>query len=41
MEYLKDYGSFHDAPHDMFVMLLKQYYPHFFSSQWVKAMQKA
>lgn len=31
MEYVKEYGSFHDVPHDMFVMLMKQYYPHFFS----------
>lgn len=33
MEYVKEYGSFHDVPHDMFVMLMKQYYPHFFSNQ--------
>jgi transglutaminase-like putative cysteine protease len=38
MEYLKEYGSFHDVPHDMFVMLLHQNYPHFFKSQEEKAM---
>ncbi len=31
MEYLHDYGVFHDVPHDMFVMELKSHYPHFFS----------
>ncbi len=40
MEYLKSYGSFHDIPHDMFVMLLQENYPHFFSEQWSKAMLK-
>jgi transglutaminase-like putative cysteine protease len=40
MEYLKSYGSFHDIPHDMFVMLLHQYYPHFFLQQEEKAMLK-
>ncbi|MFN8283911.1 MAG: transglutaminase-like domain-containing protein [Chitinophagales bacterium] len=40
MEYLKDYGTFHDVPHDMFVMLLKQNYPHFFAAQEEKAMVK-
>jgi transglutaminase-like putative cysteine protease len=38
MEYLKDYGTFHDIPHDMFVMLLKQNYPHFFIGQEDVAM---
>ncbi len=38
MEYLKEYGSFHDLPHDMFVMLLHQYYPHFFEKNENKAM---
>jgi transglutaminase-like putative cysteine protease len=40
MEYLQDYGTFHDVPHDMFVMLLKQFYPHFFKSAEDKAMIK-
>lgn len=41
MEYLKDYGSFHDVPHDMFVKLLHENYPHFFSDkQQDKAMMK-
>lgn len=40
MEYLKEYGSFHDVPHDMFVMLLHQHYPHFFKGQEEKAMMK-
>ncbi|MBP6047928.1 MAG: transglutaminase domain-containing protein [Chitinophagales bacterium] len=40
MEYLKDYGSFHDVPHDMFVMLLLQNYAHFFKSQSERAMIK-
>jgi hypothetical protein len=40
MEYLKDYGTFHDIPHDMFVMLLKQAYPHFFEQYFDKAMTK-
>ena len=39
MEYLKDYGTFHDVPHDMFVMLLHQYYPHFFVKTEDKAMR--
>ena len=38
MEYLKDYGSFHDVPHDMFVRLLHQSYPHFFEKHEDKAM---
>ena len=38
MEYLKEYGSFHDVPHDMFVMLLHQNYPHFFTQSEDKAM---
>lgn len=33
MEYLEDFGSFHDIPHDMFVRLLKEYYPHFFEQR--------
>lgn len=40
MEYLKDYGTFHDIPHDMFVMLLHQHYPHFFLQAEDKAMLK-
>lgn len=40
MEYLRDYGTFHDVPHDMFVMLLHQNYPHFFKAQEEKAMIK-
>ncbi len=38
MEYLRDYGTFHDVPHDMFVMLLKKNYPDFFQTQEEKAM---
>lgn len=30
MEYLQDYGTFHDIPHDMFVKRLHEAYPHFF-----------
>ncbi|MCO5234463.1 MAG: transglutaminase-like domain-containing protein [Chitinophagales bacterium] len=30
MEYLHDYGTCHDVPHDMYVQALKEYYPHFF-----------
>lgn len=30
MEYLKDYGTFHEMPHDMFVRVMQEYYPHFF-----------
>lgn len=30
MEYLHDYGTCHDVPHDMFVLSLKKHYPHFF-----------
>jgi transglutaminase-like putative cysteine protease len=33
MEYLKDYGTFHDVPHDMFVAVMKEYYPHFFEQR--------
>lgn len=33
MEYLKDYGTFHDVPHDMFVNIMKEYYPHFFAER--------
>ena len=40
MEYLKEYGTFHDIPHDMFVLLLKQNYPHFFEQYFDKAMTK-
>ncbi len=40
MDYLVDYGVFHDVPHDMFVMLLKKYYPHFFTYQSNKSMIK-
>jgi transglutaminase-like putative cysteine protease len=40
MEYLHDYGSFHDVPHDMFVMLLRQFYPHFFVKGQDHAMTK-
>lgn len=38
MEYLKEYGTFHDIPHDMFVMLLHQHYPHFFLKDSTHAM---
>ncbi len=38
MQYLRDYGTFHDVPHDMFVMLLKKSYPHFFLKQEEKAL---
>jgi hypothetical protein len=38
MEYLHDYGTFHDVPHDMFVMLLHKNYPHFFVKSEDKAM---
>jgi transglutaminase-like putative cysteine protease len=40
MEYLHDYGTFHDVPHDMFVMLLQQFYPHFFVKVQDHAMTK-
>lgn len=30
MEYLHDYGTFHDVPHDLFVKELIAHYPHFF-----------
>jgi transglutaminase-like putative cysteine protease len=30
MEYLFDYGTCHDVPHDMFVEALQKHYPHFF-----------
>ena len=40
MEYLKDYGSFHDVPHDMFIKLLHENYPHFFVKNIDKAMIK-
>ncbi len=40
MDYLQDYGVFHDVPHDMFVMLLKKNYPHFFLHQDKKSMLK-
>lgn len=38
MEYLKDYGSFHEIPHDMFVKILHDRYPHFFTKNQDKAM---
>lgn len=42
MEYLHHYGSFHDMPHDMFVMELERHYPHFFSDpQYRQFMQRA
>jgi len=31
MEYLKFHGVFHDVPHDMFVMTLRNHYPHLFT----------
>lgn len=40
MDYLHDYGVFHDVPHDMFVMLLKKNYPHFFEHQQDKSMMR-
>lgn len=33
MEYLHDYGVFHDVPHDMFVLELQRYYPHLFENK--------
>lgn len=33
MEYLQDYGTCHDVPHDMFVQSLHQHYPHFFKDR--------
>lgn len=41
MEYLNEYGSFHDVPHDMFVKLLHENYPHFFKDKQDKAMIKS
>lgn len=38
MDYLKDYGTFHDVPHDMFIMLLHQNYAHFFNQVTDRAM---
>lgn len=38
MDYLKDYGTFHDVPHDMFIMLLHQHYAHFFNQVTDRAM---
>lgn len=40
MDYVKDHGVFHDVPHDMFVKLLHESYPHFFVSQEEKCMIK-
>ena len=40
MDYVNDHGSFHDVPHDMFVMLLKKHYPHFFAKSDDQAMTK-
>jgi transglutaminase-like putative cysteine protease len=41
MEYLHHYGSFHDMPHDMFIMEMQRYYPHFFENPRYKSfMQK-
>lgn len=33
MEYLHDYGTCHDVPHDMYVQALKDFYPHFFKER--------
>jgi transglutaminase-like putative cysteine protease len=33
MEYLYDFGTFHDIPHDMFVAQLKKHYGHFFTNK--------
>ena len=42
MEYLQDFGSFHDIPHDMFVAQLKKHYGHFFQNEEsFRAMFKA
>ena len=30
MEYVKDHGSCHDVPHDMYVMNMQKHYPQFF-----------
>ena len=39
MEYLHDYGTFHDIPHDMFVAQMKKHYGHFFENlEATKAM---
>jgi transglutaminase-like putative cysteine protease len=40
MDYVRDYGSFHDVPHDMFIKLLKENYPHFFVGHEDMAMVK-
>jgi transglutaminase-like putative cysteine protease len=40
MEYLHDYGTFHDVPHDMFVRMLRHHYPHFFEKSEDKAMTR-
>lgn len=41
MEYLHDYGTFHDIPHDMFVAQMKKHYGHFFEDlEATKAMIK-
>lgn len=40
MEYLHDYGSCHDIPHDMFVEALHKHYPHFFKLRQDTCMNK-
>lgn len=32
MEYLHDYGTFHDVPRDLFISELKKHYPHIFEN---------
>lgn len=42
MEYLYDFGTFHDIPHDMFVAQLKKHYGHFFENvDAFRAMHKS
>ena len=40
VEYVHDYGTFHDIPHDMFVWELRKAYPHFFEKGDGKAFLK-
>lgn len=32
MEYLHDYGTFHDVPRDLFIAEIKKHYPHIFNN---------
>ncbi len=33
MEYLHDYGNFHDVPYELFISELKKHYPHLFAEK--------